>query len=62
MELPDGGGRRDVDRFVASPRSYIVLSASLSGCRSVSNGVETTEQTSRTDDHFDTDLLNLVGG
>jgi hypothetical protein len=48
--------------FVASPQSYVVLSAGLSGCRFVSNGVETRGPARPADDHFGTDLLHLAGG
>jgi hypothetical protein len=48
--------------FVASPQSYVVLTADLSGCRFVSNGVEAGMLNIPPDDHFDIDLRHLVGG
>jgi hypothetical protein len=48
--------------FVASPRSFVVLSARLAGCGYVSDGVQLRDLASAPDWHFRDDLLRLVGG
>jgi hypothetical protein len=70
LPSPSSGPRRcplDDDRrlriaFIASERSYVVLSADLAGCGGVTNGLEVRVPGGTADLRFRYDLVRLAGG
>jgi hypothetical protein len=59
---PFDDDRRLLIAFVASPRSSVVLSATVAGCGYVSDGVQLRDLASAPDWRFRDDLLRLAGG
>jgi hypothetical protein len=59
---PIDDDRRVRIAFIASPRSYVVLSANLAGCGAVTNGVEVRVPGGTADLRFRYDLIQLADG